>query len=485
MKDAIIVRNMGKQKQKTQKKLDSNSLKYLAIILAILIIPQLIFLCLVFPGFLQPDNQALLGRFIAGQPSEATSLLWQLVALPLLYFSPTIFFYGLFQLAVFVFAVTFSIIKLRKLEIVNKIGGIILALVFALCPTFLYYNTLYTPDMIYAILLLPLTVQFVEVVYTKGKFFEDKTNLILMATFIFLLFQMRRNAIILLIMAFIVLLIIYKTYRKKILIMFASVIVAIGVFSGISKFVVHASPGLSREMLSVPVQQIARTYSDGGYIPPKAKAYFESIRSEQEWKDKYIPYTADPEKHGLTFTPKLIYYWIITGFYNVGNYTQAYFDLQAPFLIISNKAEFRNLSSDFDWTLQTEFTHNGCLGKCKQEYLDQLRDEYSPNQNIIMNYPQEVILRNKIPIVSDLISLIFFNSALPFWIIMISFIIMATRKRLKEWLIITIPLCTTMLSLLVAAPVGLMRYAVQMFYVLPVIILLLIKMKKTKPTKEY
>jgi hypothetical protein len=58
-------------------------------------------------------------------------------------------------------------------------------------------------------------------------------------------------------------------------------------------------PVRAQESLSIPIQQVARTYNKNGNIPDELNKYFTSIQSKDAWKNNYISNFVDSEKSGF------------------------------------------------------------------------------------------------------------------------------------------------------------------------------------------
>jgi len=84
--------------------------------------------------------------------------------------------------------------------------------------------------------------------------------------------------------------------RKKLLLM---ALVTAALYFGISRMLVQAtdaSTGERQEMLTVPIQQIARAYtSDPESFSPEDRAYLRTLMSDKEWM-RYTPALSDPVK---------------------------------------------------------------------------------------------------------------------------------------------------------------------------------------------
>ncbi|KFI71941.1 uhpb [Bifidobacterium minimum] len=85
------------------------------------------------------------------------------------------------------------------------------------------------------------------------------------------------------------------------------------------------------------------------------------------------------------------------------------------------------------------------------------------------------------PIVTDLYNLVFFNRAFPLIFLLVSLGIAITRKFARSFMLITLPLIAVMASLLLFSPVSSFRYAIQIYYSIPLIIIWMIfRMNQSK-----
>lgn len=123
--------------------------------LILLIVPNLLVLAIVYPGFIQADHQNTIAYITNGRFDEWHSLLWGFFAYPFLYLSGSIAVYGIVQIAIFAISIQYSLHTLQKIDILSNRSTWILTCIFALSPTFLMYNELYSSDVIFSILLTP------------------------------------------------------------------------------------------------------------------------------------------------------------------------------------------------------------------------------------------------------------------------------------------------------------------------------------------
>lgn len=119
------------------------------------------------------------------------------------------------------------------------------------------------------------------------------------------------------------------------------------------------------------------------------------------------------------------------------------------------------------------FTVAPCLiqypQKCRQHYVSELGSPYPPRQERVVTWFAH-LQKDHIPVVSDVLNLVVFNRAVPLWTFVIGLIIALCYRRGKAYFIVSSPLWTVLLSLLLTAPTANIRYAMQMQYMLPVLI---------------
>ncbi|MBT1161478.1 DUF6020 family protein [Bifidobacterium sp. SO1] len=440
------------------------------IIAAILLIPNLCCLYAAWPGFIQADHQATITGIVTGEPSQWHSLVWGYLAVPFMYLTPSYGFYGFVQIACFVAAVTFSLYRLEWIGLLSAKACVIAAVLFALCPTFLMYNLLYSSDLIFAYVLLSLTVMLIELSVTHGEALERRWFIVTFGLLLLLAFELRKNAALIIVFVFIALMIRYTAVRVRVVVLFAAIAAAVITLSLLFGVALHAQPSPSQEMLSVPAQQIARAVRDDGDIPPSAAGIIDTVRSREDWKNLYDPITADPVKTGTALTPDFAKAWFEIGIRNPRSYVHAYLDMMYPFWQLTPDAG--NIMIGIDFSNHDELTIGTCRNACRGGYVSQ----FSPRQTRAQSFFSGIYYRiagMRLPLVADVMNFVFFNRALPLWTMIVGLCIAARRRATNDYLTVTIPLYATLLSLLCFAPVPMFRYSLQMYYLLPVILLYL------------
>lgn len=462
---------MGFSKRITDWFFDNRNVKLRYAIAAFLLaLVSLFSLYIVWPGFFQADHQITIAEIAQGAPSEWHSLVWGYLAFPLIYLSPSYGCYGFLQIFIFVVAVIFSIYRLEKNELIKRKGFVALLLLFMFSPTYLCYNMLFSSDVIFAILLVPFMVMMIELMETGGKALSEKWFCIVFVMLQFLLFEMRKNAVLIFVFTFILMFFALKRNRKLVFKLCGTVVVLIVGTSFLFGTILHAKKSPSQEMLSVPAQQIGRTVAEGRAISDDAKKVFSAYRSMNEWGNSYTSYTADPEKAGLKLNGAFVKAWLKTGIENPGPYIRAYLDLMSPYWKFT--ANDQALGIGIDFAMHRDFTVHPCGNKCDARYVSQFASQTSEGQNVIARL-YNVMVDSNVPLVADSAKLVFFNRALPLWCFVIGCSIALYKKRFKKFLFVSVPLWCTLISLLCFSPVASFRYALQTYYILPIAVLFL------------
>lgn len=325
--------------------------------------------------------------------------------------------------------------------------------------------------MIFAFLLVPLTTLLIEILHCKGTVLSELKFQILFIVLLFSTYELRKNAALIAILLFVILIFLFKNQRISIFKIFGSTFILILIFGLLSSYVFHVEPSPEQEMISVPANQIGLVYKTEGKVSDECNDRFESIRPKNQWSENYLPYSADPMKYGII--PDISFWkcYIQTGYQNKSIYLSAYTNLMAPFYSMHEDPQ-NYVGYDYYFDLETSaansFTNSYCNSNCKTEYIDQIKPEFSSQQKLIASIPK-FVMSKKIPLISDVFSLIFFSKSLSFYVLFLV-VFIAILKRKWYLIIISIPFVAVLISFLVFAPVALFRYSMEMYYVLPIII---------------
>ena len=431
--------------------------------LIVLAVPNLVTWALLLPGYFQADHQARIAQFLSGEPSLWHSMVWTVASFPFLCLGPSYALYGLFQIALFVASVYFSVRRLVRLGILK--GMVALSALFGFFPSFLLFNQLYSSDMCFASLMILLTSMCIEISESKGECLRDNRFCLRVAVVCFLVLSLRKNALLVGIGLCVIPVVFRPVWRRAIVTFLGALIVAVGLDASLP-ILVGAKPSPSQEMLSVPSLQIAATYAAGGDIPESADRFFTSIRSAEEWSAAYVPGTADYAKRDVKLSTEFVVHWIETGIRNPGTFVSSYVQLEYPFWSLVDTSE-NYLSTDFG--CHDEFTH-AFIAAGHDSYESQFGglDEKSVLWKKPMSL-QGMVDSFRIPVLGDVFYILLFNRGLPFWVVLAGAVTSARGKR-RNFLIASLPVACVILSLLMFAPMPLIRYAMQAYYSLPLLV---------------
>lgn len=449
---------------------------YFVSIFCTLFLIHFIWNCIFYPGFIQADHQSLIAGIAIGRPNQWHSLLWGYVAYPFLYLSSSYGLYGFVQTIIFALSVSYSIFILFKYSIISSKQGYILALFFCFSPTFIVYNQLYASDVVFSYLIAPLTACVIVIVKTKSTIFSNNRFCVFLILLIVVVVQLRKNALLIPFLLFILIFIYYKEFRLKVFGLFTCIAVLTFLFNAFWSSVLAAPASPSQEMLSVPSVQIARVFVDGGDVPQDISKDLLQIRSEKEWKDAYVSYSADGEKKGLHLTPELMKDWLILGIKNPSSYLAAYSDLLHPFWQLTGQ-NMEVWGPGLDFAKHDIFTSKPCANLCDSSYVSQIEAPYTYWQTKLSSM-QDIVNNSHAFVITDALYLFFFNRALPLWIFIAGFLYSLVKRGLKEYILVSSSLFCILVSLLCFAPISSFRYSFQAFTCIPFVFVFLLYLKK-------
>jgi len=463
------------------KKLISDKCRLTA--LAVLCIPQLVCLVVFWPGELQWDHIVTVAGVADGAPDQWHSIIWGYVATPII-MALGYGWYGLLQTIIQLALEWWSLESLRKSGLYGQKGELVLAIVYGLSPCFLMYGLLWGTDTLFAVMMMVTVTMMVITVRSDGAFLEQRSNRIALLFLMVMLTQFRKNAVLIPIILYPILMVRYSKVRKTILADLGVVLMVDLILAGVFALAgVTASP--PQEMLSVPAQQVGRVARDGGEVSDWAKAEFEKTRPWSQWAKEYQPPDADNMKKNLNGdVPGFLKAWADTGLRNPGTYVQAYMKIEYPYWQLTtdiiHDLELDHIRQDFNdytlWEVNGKVVPQKAIcdvngGKCYHdpELIEKLLVKHNPRQEWLNNF-YDTVMKSHIPIVTDSFTLVFFNAALPLWSIVLSLILIGKGHR-KNWLVVWAAPSLIMLTLLMFSPIALFRYALQIIWSLPVLIM--------------
>jgi hypothetical protein len=368
-------------------------------------------------------------------------------------------------------------------------------LFFALNPTFAIFANIMTKDIYFSVCFLLMSMEILNMCCDSKAYFEKKGRLIRFAVISLLCCLFRNNMIYIYILMVPVLIIVLKKYWKKILItMLSCIVLYFAIYDGLYP-ALGVKAGESREMLSVPIMQLARVV----YIHNE-----ELDDTELEEIDKFIDYESlnelfepkDTLTHTDVYVPKFadgVKNLFDSDFYNNNkkefwsmyfrllkqypdDYIDAFLDLDSPSWYIDADSANADSNEVYIHTMMTCYTFEAYEDGQMQLYYYSFfeRDSKLP---WLFNWYEKFAGYDSvenIPLVSNL-----FSEATPIWIMLFCITLLLVKKK-KKFILAFAPSILLWLTYLLG-PVIYIRYMLPFIMLYPVY--LVIALQPDKLTK--
>lgn len=273
-----------------------------------------IFLCYlpvflaVYPGFFVYDAQDELMQVITRNFSTHHPLIHVLLlggVIQLVYkisgsYNPGIACYTLFQMAALSLTYSYAVCHMKK-EGMGKGAGTAAALYLGLFPTVVMFALCSAKDGLFAGMLLLIVLMLRELIKGPAEFFQKKSYIALLWGASLFMMLLRHNGFYAFLVFAVLFLLMHKTaglsgYLKKILLLFAGILAAYLVINKGLTAVLHADDSEHQEMLTVPIQQMARVYAmEGDTLTEEEKSTLYELLPEEALK-RYSPKVSDGVK---------------------------------------------------------------------------------------------------------------------------------------------------------------------------------------------
>lgn len=232
----------------------------------------------------------LMGKIIALGYSQGDSL------------NDGIVLYSMFQMLVCAVACAYMVVYLLKIT-GKKWLAVLAFCYYAFLPVFPMFALSTTKDTIFSVL-LQLTVVFLYEMYRDiPSFFASKAQITRLVLVALLMCLFRKNGIYALVCVIPFALLWGRKYWRRILILFGAIVMLYAVADKALMWSLHAVPGSREEMLSVPMQQLAKVYNEHGeeaFEAEELALIYEGISREQLLN--YNPFLADHIKNFFDYT---------------------------------------------------------------------------------------------------------------------------------------------------------------------------------------
>lgn len=242
--------------------------------------------------------------------------------------------YSLLQMlinsCIFAYVLTF----LKKHKVSSPIFLLCLCF-FALMPFNGMFSICATKDAVFAALFVLFFTFFIELVINSSAFFRTWKNLIGFVLSMFLLLIFRNNMLYAFILCIPFLIILYRKYWRKNVIMLLAPIILLQLYKGILYPLLSVEPGNSREAYSVIIQQYACVYNECE-LDAAERDMLLAIMDDSSWT-QYEPRKTDRIKdyfNTQVFEENIIDYmklWLKLGIKHPSQYINAFLNLTCSY----------------------------------------------------------------------------------------------------------------------------------------------------------
>ena len=366
-------------------------------------------------------------------------------------------------------AFTFSyVIKYMAKKNVNIVFRILTLIFFIIYPAFGPYSITMWKDVLFGVILVPFTIQVIEMI-TNKEYFKKKRNFVSFIIISIFTILFRNNGLYVVLITLAMLLIFLKGNRKKIALMLLIVIAFNILWKGPIFKLLNVTDGPVREMMSVPVQQIART----------VKYRRSELTEEEKTKiQKYID--MDLEEMGESYYPLISDN--IKDHFNNEEFNNNKLDFISLWLSLFFKYPVEYVEAFLDnsfgyWYPQA---NNGILPTWYEyEYSEEIIGyDRKPvlNLEFLDGYYADINGR-KMPIISMWISIGFV-----FWIMILCIGYMVCKKKYKL-ILAYIPILALWLTTIASPVYCEYRYIFGMFTCVPILTILIVSLANKKEEK--
>lgn len=285
--------------------IDRNSKKIFWISFVLILIAWIPYFFRYYPGLLTSDSCAEvlqgIGRneFSNHHPILHVSIIAVFVNIGLKLFNNIntgVAFYSIFQMIVMSALFASVISYLVKKNVKNELM-VLMLLWYMFYPVNGLFSVIMWKDIIFAGIVPIFVLNCYEMLFNREKFFEKKTNYIKVICISLLMIYMRNNGIYIFVLSLLPIICASKKYWKNVLVVFIVVFLLHTVINFLLFNVIKIKKGSSREMLSIPVQQMARTIKYNNDIDQSLKDEFNEFFTEKDVWEKYNPVLSDPVKN--------------------------------------------------------------------------------------------------------------------------------------------------------------------------------------------
>ncbi|WP_102264280.1 DUF6020 family protein [Mesobacillus jeotgali] len=265
-----------------------------------------LYLIAFFPGVLTPDSFAQWGQAHGAPYNNWHPLMYTLFIETLIQIIDSPAIVAGFQILLMGMVFGYCLYRFELRGVPWKILYIV-AIVLALLPMNGIYSVTVWKDILYNLFLLLFTMNIIEMVISKGKWFSKSGNI---SVFIFSslgLIFFRHNGFPVFLVFSMFLFLAYWRQWKQLLPITLSIIIVHTIYTGPIFEALKVRDSDPNELLSIPSQQLANVIVHDGKMTEGQKNYLNEIFPLAMWKEYYHPYTSDPIKFSDEYNREAIF----------------------------------------------------------------------------------------------------------------------------------------------------------------------------------
>lgn len=425
-----------------------------------------------YPGILSYDSrtqtmQAFLGisSYTKFHPPIHT-FIWQVcLTMSKIVSINALIIYSIIQMA-FLSFVFGRLIKYLIDKNINNYLVLFSILFFTINPVISIFSIIMTKDVYFSGFLILLTIELLKLGSNPKRYLESIKNICVFIFFVVLASLFRNNFIYVFILLIPVLLIVYRKYFKCLIITLCSIVFIYYLINNCFYNALQIGPGNPREMLSVPIQQIACVVNmNDNKLDNNTKSEINYFIDYDTAYKQYNLRFADPVKN--TFKTEyfsnnksdFIRLWIKLLIKYPNEYISSFLSLNLPYWYFD-----ANTTDSFSERVYIE------TGNYNNDYYNVNRRSKMPN---LLKQYEKVASYNSfegIPIVSNI-----FSISMPLWLLL--FALFSNLYKKNNITNITIIMYILLLMTYIIGPVSNFRYIFPMFAMYPLLFSIILNTK--------
>lgn len=360
---------------------------------------------------------------------------------------------------------SFIIYYMAKKQIPFSIK-LITFLLFAFNPIVPQLSIAIWKDIPFTLLLTWFVIGIIEMITNEEKFFKSKMKLIIYALTITLLMFFKNNGVYIILLTMPFLLFAKRKYLVKILIIFVLPIIFYYLMTGIGYEKLNIIKGSSKEMLSIPVQQMARI----------TKYRIDELTEEEKNTiSQYLPINEIGDLYRPTISDN------IKNIFNENVYEQDKLNLYKLYIKLAvhfpGETIEAFIGNTYGYYYPEVVTFPVAVGTYTQVFEQEKFMDIHTDSIIEIPFLNDVInsvYNKEIPIVSLL-----GNIGFVFWIVL-TLLMYAIYKKKCEYLLMYVPIAILYLTCIASPVSGELRYIYGMFTCLPLLLAFTLKESSAK-----